>query len=166
MFCYLCVEVVATCVSLFDCPQCQGPSMLPTLSDAGDVLMVDKLSMRWNPLKRNDIVVAKSPHRTGEDVCKRVLGMVCRSSATSVFCHLCLRQTSVTVSMFWAPFITCVHYLLDSTARGCGTRSNSAPKYCFDCELTLHVLSFCPRVSSTTCSSVLGSNRFLLAMCG
>ena len=56
--------------------QSQGPSMLPTLQQTGDILFVDKLSPRWRPIQRDEIVVAASPHKLGEAVCKRVLALV------------------------------------------------------------------------------------------
>lgn len=50
--------------------------MLPTINRAGDVLFVDKLSLHWRPVEHNEIVIAASPHKPGEEVCKRVLGLV------------------------------------------------------------------------------------------
>ena len=42
------------------CRQTHGPSMMPTLNEMGDVVIVDKISVRWNPVARNDIVIADS----------------------------------------------------------------------------------------------------------
>eukprot|EP01138_Halocafeteria_seosinensis_P012583 gb/GECG01012857.1/.p1 GENE.gb/GECG01012857.1/~~gb/GECG01012857.1/.p1 ORF type:complete len:136 (+),score=8.22 gb/GECG01012857.1/:1-408(+) len=56
-------------------PQCQGPSMLPTLNDQGDVLLVDKLTPKFRPYTKNEIVVVRSPHTRGEKVCKRIKGL-------------------------------------------------------------------------------------------
>jgi signal peptidase I len=56
--------------------QTQGPSMLPTLNELGDLVIVDRLSTRWNPITRNDIITAGSPSReTDYRVCKRVIGL-------------------------------------------------------------------------------------------
>jgi len=56
--------------------QCKGPSMLPTMNRAGDVLFVDKLTFKFRDVRRNEIVIAASPHKPGEEVCKRVIGLV------------------------------------------------------------------------------------------
>lgn len=50
--------------------------MLPTLHSTGDILFVDKLSLNWRPVQRDEVVVAASPHKLGETVCKRVLALV------------------------------------------------------------------------------------------
>lgn len=50
--------------------------MLPTLHEKGDLLLVDKLSIRVSPLRRSEVVVCKSPTRSGQFVCKRVVGVV------------------------------------------------------------------------------------------
>jgi signal peptidase I len=34
--------------------------MMPTLNDMGDIALVDKISMNWDPLRRGDVVVADS----------------------------------------------------------------------------------------------------------
>lgn len=52
--------------------------MMPTLNEMGDVVLVDKLScghLGWDPLTRNDVVVAKSANKAGGTVCKRVIGL-------------------------------------------------------------------------------------------
>ena len=41
--------------------QTQGPSMLPTLNEMGDIVIVDRLV--WNPIQRGDIVIAESLSR-------------------------------------------------------------------------------------------------------
>lgn len=51
--------------------------MLPTLNAAGDVVFVDKLTMRWRPLQRGELIVAKSPTHEHQRVCKRVIAVVC-----------------------------------------------------------------------------------------
>jgi inner membrane protease subunit 1 len=56
----------------------EGPSMLPTLRDAGDVVVVEKLTPRfsaWAPIRRGDIVVADSSYRAAYTVCKRVVAL-------------------------------------------------------------------------------------------
>jgi inner membrane protease subunit 1 len=56
----------------------EGPSMAPTLAEAGDVVLVDKLSPRfagWAPIRRGDIVVADSSYRASYTVCKRVVAL-------------------------------------------------------------------------------------------
>lgn len=56
--------------------QTHGPSMMPTLNEMGDVVLVDKLSPRlWNPIQRNDVVVADSSYKADFSVCKRVVGL-------------------------------------------------------------------------------------------
>lgn len=44
--------------------QTQGPSMLPTLNEMGDIVIVDRLV--WDPIQRNDIVIAESLNRCVE----------------------------------------------------------------------------------------------------
>lgn len=56
--------------------QCQGPSMLPSLNARGDVVIIDKLSVQFTPLQRNELIVAKSPTKNGQKVCKRVIALV------------------------------------------------------------------------------------------
>lgn len=54
----------------------KGPSMLPTISDAGDVVIMDKTSttfFKTPQLHSGDVVIAVTPH--GKRVCKRVSGM-------------------------------------------------------------------------------------------
>ena len=56
----------------------RGPSMQPTLNEAGDVVLVDKLSCGawgWDPITRGDVVVAGNARRTGGAVCKRVIAL-------------------------------------------------------------------------------------------
>ena len=54
---------------------CQGPSMMPTLNPAGDVVLVEHVSATLNRLQRGDVVVAKSPTDPHAVVCKRILGL-------------------------------------------------------------------------------------------
>jgi hypothetical protein len=54
-------------------PQTNGPSMMPTLNELGDVVLVDKLSCGplrlggwaggWDPITRGDVVVARSANK-------------------------------------------------------------------------------------------------------
>jgi inner membrane protease subunit 1 len=56
----------------------EGPSMLPTLRAAGDVVLVEKLTPRfaaWAPIRRGDIVVADSSYKAAYTVCKRVVAL-------------------------------------------------------------------------------------------
>ncbi|EDQ90842.1 uncharacterized protein MONBRDRAFT_3212, partial [Monosiga brevicollis MX1] len=52
-----------------------GPSMLPTLSVHGDVVVTEKLSVRFNKLQKGDVVVATAPRDASKYVCKRIIGM-------------------------------------------------------------------------------------------
>lgn len=52
-----------------------GPSMLPTLSTTGDVLLVERVSTRFQTIKTGDVVMAFSPENPRMIVCKRVLGL-------------------------------------------------------------------------------------------
>ena len=54
---------------------CVGPSMLPTLHAAGDMVLVEHYSARYRPLALGDVVVARSPVNPRQLVCKRVLGV-------------------------------------------------------------------------------------------
>jgi inner membrane protease subunit 1 len=55
----------------------KGPSMLPTLSMSGDIVLVDKtFNLLWfRNYRRGDIVVAKSPTNPAQYVCKRIVAM-------------------------------------------------------------------------------------------
>ena len=55
----------------------QGPSMMPTLHEMGDVLLVDRLTPRTRAgaIARGDIVVAESAYKRDFVVCKRVLAL-------------------------------------------------------------------------------------------
>ena len=37
--------------------------MMPTLNEMGDIVLVDRLTIRWNPIQHNDIVIADSMNR-------------------------------------------------------------------------------------------------------
>jgi signal peptidase I len=54
---------------------CQGPSMMPTLNPAGDVVLVEHVTVTLGRLQRGDVIVAKSPTDPNAVVCKRILGL-------------------------------------------------------------------------------------------
>lgn len=54
---------------------CQGPSMMPTLNPAGDVVLVEHVTTTLGWLERGHVVVAKSPTDPKAVVCKRILGL-------------------------------------------------------------------------------------------
>ncbi|CAI5514357.1 unnamed protein product [Closterium sp. Naga37s-1] len=58
-----------------DVTLCMGPSMLPTLNAAGDVVLLEHITPALHALKPGDIVVAKSPSNPRMMVCKRVVAM-------------------------------------------------------------------------------------------
>jgi inner membrane protease subunit 1 len=49
--------------------------MLPTLNEMGDIVLVDRLSPRWAPIQRGDVVVAESSYKLSFAICKRVVGL-------------------------------------------------------------------------------------------
>ncbi len=51
--------------------QAEGESMVPTLEDKS-VLIIDKFFYKYNGIKNNDIIVAKSPVKIEYLICKRV----------------------------------------------------------------------------------------------
>jgi len=57
---------------VIDISMCCGPSMLPTLNAAGDVVLLDRLSPRLGWIRPGDVVIAKSPTNAAQTVCKRV----------------------------------------------------------------------------------------------
>ena len=65
------------CVQTYviDTTMCIGPSMLPTFNSAGDIVLINRFSHRYRPVKLNDVIVAKSPSNPDQIVCKRVLGL-------------------------------------------------------------------------------------------
>eukprot|EP00953_Heterococcus_sp_UTEX-ZZ885_P037571 19294-Heterococcus_DN1.PRE.8 len=52
--------------------QCVGPSMLPTINQSGDVVLLDCMTPRWGTLQKGDVVIAHSPTDPNGSVCKRV----------------------------------------------------------------------------------------------
>ncbi|KAF0686813.1 Aste57867_21410 [Aphanomyces stellatus] len=52
---------------------CVGPSMLPTLNEHGDIVLLDKVTPHWRKLHNGEIVIAKSPTNHRQTVCKRII---------------------------------------------------------------------------------------------
>ncbi|KAI0043190.1 LexA/Signal peptidase [Auriscalpium vulgare] len=69
--CHLFLEYVATVQIVY------GPSMLPTMSEAGELVVENRMRYRIDPrnLKRGDLVTLESPIEPGRFICKRVLGL-------------------------------------------------------------------------------------------
>lgn len=57
------------------CVQAYGPSMLPTLNLSGDLVLADRLSVRFDRVRPGDIVLVRSPLNPRKIIMKRVLGM-------------------------------------------------------------------------------------------
>ena len=53
---------------------CEGPSMEPTLY-SDDVLIIERISIRLQKLKKGDIIIAKCPSKPKQHICKRVVGL-------------------------------------------------------------------------------------------
>jgi inner membrane protease subunit 1 len=58
---------------LYDIRVAVGPSMLPTINEAGDVLLVDRLTPHLRGYRKGDIVLTKSPLNPQTHLCKRVI---------------------------------------------------------------------------------------------
>lgn len=57
--------------------QCEGPSMLPTVSVRGDILLHESVSYRTRrPLQVGDVVICKANDRPERQVVKRIVGLV------------------------------------------------------------------------------------------
>ena len=56
--------------------QCVGPSMMPTFSPSGDIVVLDRFSPKFVGYELGDVVVARSATNPKQTVCKRILGMV------------------------------------------------------------------------------------------
>ncbi|CAL0310711.1 unnamed protein product [Lupinus luteus] len=52
-----------------------GPSMLPTLNLAGDVILAEHLSPRIGKVGHGDLVVVRSPLNPNRNLTKRIVGM-------------------------------------------------------------------------------------------
>ena len=68
---------IVYCVQTYvlDVTMCVGPSMLPTLNSAGDIILMSRFLHRYRPVEINDVVLAKSPNNPKQIVCKRVVGL-------------------------------------------------------------------------------------------
>lgn len=55
--------------------QCEGPSMLPTINERGDRVLVETLSPRLLSYRKGDLVIARPPGEPRGIVCKRVIGV-------------------------------------------------------------------------------------------
>jgi len=55
--------------------QMEGPSMLPTLADSGELVFESCFAYRFFPIARGDLVTLKSPLDPQRIVCKRVIGL-------------------------------------------------------------------------------------------
>jgi len=55
---------------------CTGESMLPTIRDSGDMVLVEKVSLSLGSLSRGDVVVCASPFDSNRLICKRIIGLV------------------------------------------------------------------------------------------
>ncbi|KAG7099410.1 hypothetical protein E1B28_001263 [Marasmius oreades] len=55
----------------------EGPSMLPTLANEGEIVIEDRLTYRlWpNSFTRGDLVILKSPIDSNRVICKRIIGL-------------------------------------------------------------------------------------------
>ncbi len=56
---------------------CVGPSMLPTISERGDIVFIDHISyiIFRKDYKRGDVVISVSPNDPHRAVCKRITGI-------------------------------------------------------------------------------------------
>ncbi|OQR97065.1 mitochondrial inner membrane protease subunit 1 [Achlya hypogyna] len=65
--------VVFCALQLGDVVLCVGPSMLPTLNEHGDIVLLDKITPRFRRLRNGEVVIAKSPSNHRQTVCKRIV---------------------------------------------------------------------------------------------
>ena len=75
-------------------PQVQGPSMLPTFHEAGDILAVERFPYFRERLGVGDVVILKSPQDSNNTVCKRIIAKVCWSRRYPSQREALLRRTS------------------------------------------------------------------------
>ncbi|KAF6766386.1 peptidase S24/S26A/S26B/S26C [Ephemerocybe angulata] len=70
-FAHLFVEYVGTISTM------EGPSMLPTLGNEGEIVVVDRLSTRLDPynIARGELLILLSPLNPKRYICKRVVGL-------------------------------------------------------------------------------------------
>ncbi|KAF3336417.1 mitochondrial inner membrane protease subunit 1 isoform X2 [Carex littledalei] len=60
---------------LSKCRQVIGPSMLPTLNQAGDILAVNMVPKWWGQFNTGDVVLMRSPGNPTLHLAKRILGV-------------------------------------------------------------------------------------------
>ncbi|EQC28526.1 mitochondrial inner membrane protease subunit 1 [Saprolegnia diclina VS20] len=65
--------LVFCALQLGDVVLCVGPSMLPTLNEHGDIVLLDKITPRFRRLRNGEVVIAKSPSNFRQTVCKRIV---------------------------------------------------------------------------------------------
>ncbi|KAI3912341.1 hypothetical protein MKW92_046765, partial [Papaver armeniacum] len=70
-FCFLHVTETYICRPVLS----YGPSMLPTLSQTGDLILVEKISPHLGKVNNGDIVSVRSPENPKMILTKRILGM-------------------------------------------------------------------------------------------
>jgi inner membrane protease subunit 1 len=58
---------------LFDLCILEGESMLPTFSAFGEIVLMEKISQRFNLLKKGDIICVLNPINPDMKLCKRIL---------------------------------------------------------------------------------------------
>ena len=59
---------------IYDFSAAVGPSMIPTVSEYGDLLMLDKISPKIRGYHKDDIVILKNPYVPSRNLCKRIIG--------------------------------------------------------------------------------------------
>ncbi len=78
--------------------------MYPTFETSGDCIVIDRWS-RHHGLQVGDIIVAKSPNKPSETVCKRVLGLpgdvVYDNGPDNVYLHAAVRPFTVPAGHMW-----------------------------------------------------------------
>lgn len=52
-----------------------GPSMLPAINLAGDLVLAERISHRIGHVGRGDIVIVRSPENPRKTITKRITGM-------------------------------------------------------------------------------------------
>mmetsp|Transcript_23067 Transcript_23067/g.53781 ORF Transcript_23067/g.53781 Transcript_23067/m.53781 type:complete len:181 (+) Transcript_23067:41-583(+) len=60
---------------LFDFSTTAGASMVPTIRTIGDVVLIDRLSLRFRPVRRGEVVISHSSKDSNSRLCKRVGGI-------------------------------------------------------------------------------------------
>ncbi|PFH54655.1 hypothetical protein AMATHDRAFT_72426 [Amanita thiersii Skay4041] len=52
-----------------------GPSMFPTLAGENELVFENRITYRFKPIERGDLVTLKSPLDPGRIICKRIIGL-------------------------------------------------------------------------------------------